>query len=98
VVTARVHRMFTLRQGGDEGLAVLLGEDAVIEGDDNALVGLGADEAAYALPELENGLGERDLGEGIANAVEFPLPLVIAGLPTGKHMVPTFPSFAPAGI
>ena len=33
---------------GDEGLAVLLREDAVVEGDDDALVGLGADEAADA--------------------------------------------------
>jgi hypothetical protein len=47
-------------------LSVSLGQDAGVEGDDDALVGLGADEAAYALPELEDGLGERELAEGLS--------------------------------
>ncbi len=56
-----LHR--ALGQGGDEGLAVLLGQDAVVEGDDNTLVGLGANQPAHPLAQLQNGLRQGKLRE-----------------------------------
>src|SRR5579863_225530 len=41
-------------QGVNEGLAVAFDEDAVVQDDDDAGIGLGADEAADALAELED--------------------------------------------
>ena len=51
-----LHR--ALRQGAEEGAPVVLGEDARVEDDDDAFVLLGADEAADALAEFEDGFGE----------------------------------------
>ncbi len=51
------------RLGAEEGVAVVLGEDARVEDDDDAFVLLGADEAADALAELEEGFGERAIAK-----------------------------------
>ena len=54
--------------GFEDGLAVLFGEDAVVQDHHNAGVGLGADEATDALAEFEDGLGQGKFAEGIAAA------------------------------
>lgn len=58
------------RRGGGKGVhepgAVEFLHHAGIEDGDDAGVGLGADEAAYALAELEQGFGQGIVAEGIA--------------------------------
>src|ERR1043165_4120080 len=49
-----------------ERLAVLLGENAIVQRHNDAGVGLGADEPAHALAELEDGLRQGKLAERIA--------------------------------
>src|ERR1051325_9428118 len=58
----------TLRDRPEEGLTVAFGQHAVVEHDNDAAVGLRAEQAADALAKLENGLWKRELVERIAAA------------------------------
>ena len=60
------HRTF--RQGVEKRLAVLLGQNAVVQHHHDAGVGLGADQPADALAEFQNRLGQGKFAEGIAAA------------------------------
>ena len=55
-------------QGVEEGAAVGLGQDARIEDHDDPAVGLGADQPAEALLELDHRLGDLVLDERVAAA------------------------------
>ena len=55
-----------LRQRFDEQPAVGLRDDPWVEADDGATVALGADEAAEALFELDDGLGQLVIAERVA--------------------------------
>src|ERR1043165_4119307 len=61
-----LHR--ALRQRVKKRLAILLGENAVVQHDDDAVVGLRPNQSAYALPEFQNRHGQRKLAEGIPAA------------------------------
>jgi hypothetical protein len=74
IVTFSHHLHRALRQRSQEGAPVVLREHARVEADDDAFVLLGADEAADALAEFEDGFGERVVAEGVA-AKGLPLPL-----------------------
>src|SRR5262245_53701500 len=65
-VSDNFHR--ALGQRVEERLAVTFGQDAIIQNDDDARVGLCADESAHALAELQDRFGQRELAEGIAPA------------------------------
>ena len=58
----------TLRQRGQERLAVALCENAIVQDDDNARIGLGSNQAADALAEFEDRLGQGKIREGISAA------------------------------
>ena len=49
---------WTLRQSIKKCLAVLLDEDAIVQHHDDPGVGLGANQAAHALAEFQNRLGQ----------------------------------------
>src|SRR6266478_9297641 len=66
VVLHYLQRAF--RQRFEEGAAILFGEDAVIQHDDDAGVGFGTDEPAHALAEFENRFGQREFAESVAAA------------------------------
>ena len=56
-------------EGVEEGAAVDFGEDAGVEDDGDAFIAFGADEAADALAEFEDGFGDAVFCEGVAAAV-----------------------------
>ncbi len=60
------HFDWRVRQGFQEEVSVALGEDAVVEDADEAAVFRGADEAADALAEFQDGLGDAVFHEGIS--------------------------------
>src|SRR5437016_1378909 len=58
----------TLRQSIHECLAILFGEDAIIQRDNDAGISPGADQAAYSLAKFQNRFGQREFPKGIATA------------------------------
>src|SRR3569833_646971 len=60
------HRAF--RQRVEKRLAVLLGEHAIVEHDNDAGVGFGADQSSDALAKFQDGFGQGKFAEGISAA------------------------------
>jgi hypothetical protein len=58
----------TLRQRLHEGAAIGFGHDPIVENDDDAAVGLGANQTADALPKFQDRFRQRILGERVAAA------------------------------
>ena len=66
------------RQGSEKFAAVGFGQDAVIQYDQRAPIGIGADQASAALAEFEHGLGQAVMREAV-----FALPLQMLQLGAG---------------